>query len=299
MMKFIKYMVLCNAIIFGFSSLGFAQLPDNNPAVPPPSTPPSTPPPNQGFSLSMSGGSTISEGYQLTFTITVGQSGGTVINPQWTVTTIGSPSEVLKGHTMTVSESGLQADVVFYWYPGNNPGLYKVEFSCENPGYVCSVDKIVTCTIPKTGAVTIPASKGRIWEDHSFVEGGYSYVVLDRTGYTTSNPSITYNIPWNSPFREGRNGERKIELHEQQHFDDYEKPAGGNSLAGDYAAAYLAEKCASYYGNPVEFTVFMDFKRKVCEDAGDAMLDWMEERAYAISDPLWPTCYYTGNPRAK
>lgn len=269
----------------------------NGPAVPvEPDPTPSTPPPNQGFSLSMSGGSTVTEGNSLTFTIT--SSDATVINPQWTVTRIGSQTEVLKEHTKTVSENGLEAAVVFYWYPGTTPGSYKVEFSCVNSGSVCSVDKIVTCTIPKEGART-PVKTSIKWEEVRSYENGYAYAVLTETGWSTYDPYIEYNVPANSPFREGRDGQSKFLIHEQKHVEDYTKPASGESLAANYAAAYLAQRCDPYYNVVYDWDDLLKFKRTVLYDTGEKLLDWLEERAYPLSDPIWPTCAYTGNPRAK
>ncbi len=244
------------------------------------------------YTLSLTGETTVPEGYSLNFSIIVDPSTASLDDHNWTVTRTGGPAEILKDCTVTASENGLSATIVFYWYPGATPGKYKVQFdSGGTGGSDCIVEKTVTVALPHNGAVTSAISHGIY--DTTFSGG---YITLNSTGWTCSDPQTSWNIPVGSPFMEGRDGREKIPEHEAQHVSD--QTGGEAAPAAVHGAALLANLCAEYLHTQIEFMEFSYLKIGVSGDGGwhravnDEIKEWTEDNAYRISDQIWPTCAY-------
>lgn len=242
------------------------------------------------YTLTLTGGTTVSEGKSLTFTITPSPSSVTLDNPTWSVNPVGSPTKILKNCTITPATDGKSANIVFYWFPGGTC-QYKVKFNSGGIGdsSVCNKEQNVTVTLPSIG--------GHI--SASYFSPTFGYTIVDPydpnsdivlNSVTLSGVTFTLapnTIPTNSPFS------NKVTKHEAQHVADF--TGGTSSPVAVQANLWIQSRCQPDFGTTMTKTAYLKYSGDIAVAVNAYAEWWAEKEAYTVSNAIAPHDAYEQN----
>jgi len=204
--------------------------------------------------------------------------------------------DILKNPELIQTDN--KANIIGYWYayPLDNPSdvcVWYVNCNVSFDDFTCKDET----DPPGRLRVTLPDEAGKTTFYYSIVdisstnENGKYWA----TGITISTrvDQPVFNIPPNSPFFD------KTYAHEQQHYDDYTQSSSPITLGEEYFSdssiwARMVEKgITSKETTPCTSDDELQGMIVQClKDEEAAFVPIAEERAYDVSDPMWPQYIY-------